>query len=54
MQTPKKFNTKLTKFKMTDEELQAHLKIKAQGAGMTKNKKKYQRHNKHRNATISY
>ena len=41
-------------FKMTDVELEAYLKIKAQGSGTTKDKTKFQRHAKHRNQQYAY
>lgn len=34
--------------KMTPEELQGYLKAKAMGSGVTKNGKRYRRHEKHR------
>ena len=47
MEKPK---LKLSKYKMTPEELQYQLKVRNQGGGVTKNKKAYTRKKKHRKA----
>lgn len=50
----KKNTINRTQFKMTDVELQAYLKIKAQGSGTTKDKTKFQRNAKHRKQEYAY